>query len=641
MCGICGIFDRTGEVPAPDIILKMMDTMVDRGPDDSGLHTTAHIGLGHRRLSIIDLSESGRQPMPNEDKTVWLVFNGEIYNFLELRKILVDNGHVFKSNTDSEVLIHGYEQWGLEKLLGKINGMFGFALWDANKGELTLVRDRLGVKPLFYFEGGSRVYFASDVKALWAACNDELTLDYLALDSYLTFYCIPQEHAIFQSIKKVPPAHYVKFTRNGSSTRRYWFLSFANKDGKKEEEHLEEATYRICEAIRKRLISDVPLGVFLSGGVDSSTIVALMTQLRSEVKTFSVGFTNESYNELKYSRAVSKKFSTNHHEIIIEPDALKILPRLVWSYGEPFGDSSAIPTYYVSKTAREFVKVALTGDGGDESFGGYANIQALYVASIYKKLFPQLLRKGILPLVSNLLYSAAGQNRLFSKFKTLTEYGRGDLGESFRLNGVWFGEFRENLYSEELKKKLNAHDPYQIYDSSLFSADGSNEVDKALFVDMNTGLPNDYLTKVDRATMANSLEARSPYLDYELVEYAARVPAKIKLKLFRQKYLLKRIAVNLGVPHETVYRKKWGFGIPVGFWFKDGLGSFLKNIILSERALKRGLFKYEYLRNLLESHVSGRQDHTHRLWSLLWLELWHLMFIDKVINKDSDLYDMV
>lgn len=641
MCGICGIYDRNGGVPSADIILRMMDTMLDRGPDDSGTYIAPHIGLGHRRLSIIDLSESGRQPMTNEDNTVWLVFNGEIYNFLDLRKTLLEKGHIFKSNTDSEVLIHGYEEWGLEGLLKEINGMFAFALWDANRRELILVRDRLGVKPLFYFERGNQVYFASDIKAIWAVCNEELSLDYTAMDSYLHFYCIPQEYTIFQGIKRLPPAHFIRFTRKSSNTGRYWFLTYANKSGKSEEQYLEETVYNIRQAVKRRLISDVPLGVFLSGGVDSSTVVALMTQLSSDVKTFSVGFTNESYNELKFARAVAERFSTDHHEFIIEPDALEILPRLIWSYGEPFGDSSAIPTYYVSKVARELVKVALTGDGGDESFGGYPNIQAVYLASVYKKLAPLSLRQGILPLVSNYLCSITGHSGLFLKFRTLTEYGRGDLRQVFRLSGIWSGKFRENLYSEELKRKLSSHDPYEIYDTFLMSADGADDVDKALFVDMNTRLPNDYLTKVDIASMANSLEARSPYLDYELVEYAARIPAEIKLKLFKQKYLLKRIAIKLGIPHETVYRKKRGFGIPIGFWFRDVLGRLLKNILLSERASNRGCFNCKYLRSLLENHLSGREDHTHRLWCLLWLELWHLMFIDKVLNKDSKLYDML
>lgn len=640
MCGICGIYDRSGVAPGSDLILKMTDIMVDRGPDDSGIYIARNIGLGHRRLSIIDLSECGRQPMPNEDKTVWLVFNGEIYNFLDLRKILIERGHIFKSNTDTEVLIHGYEEWGLEKLLKKINGMFAFALWDANKGELILVRDRLGVKPLFYFERDGRVYFASDIKAIWAACNEELSLDYTAMDSYLNFYCIPQEYTIFQGVKKVLPAHYIKFSRNSSNTERYWFLTFANKGRKKEEEYLEEATDKIREAVSRRLISDVPLGAFLSGGVDSSVVVALMTQLSSQIKTFSVGFKDESYSELKYARAVAKKFSTDHHELIIEPDALEILPKLVWSYGEPFGDSSAIPTYYVSKAARDLVKVVLTGDGGDESFGGYQNIQAVYIASVYKKLLPLPIRKRILPLISNSLCYITGQNTLFCKFRTLTEYGRG-LRESFRLNTILPGELRENLYSDELKRRLNSHDPYQIYDSFLFGSDGTDDVDKALFVDINTRLPNDYLTKVDIATMANSLEARSPFMDYELMECAARIPAEIKLKLFKQKYLLKRIAVKLGIPHEVVYRKKGGFGIPIGFWFRNGLGLLLKTILLSDRASERGYFNYEYLRTLIDNHLSGREDHTHRLWSLLWLELWHLMFVERILNNESNLYDIV
>lgn len=641
MCGICGIYDRSEATPNADIILKMMDTMVDRGPDDSGMYIAPHIGLGHRRLSIIDLSVSGRQPMTNEDETVWLVFNGEIYNFLGLRKILKEKGHIFKSKTDTEVLIHGYEEWGIEKLLKKINGMFAFALWDTNRGELILARDRLGVKPLFYFEKEGRVYFASDIKAIWVAYNGEFLLDYRAMDSYLNFYCVPQEYTIFQGIKKVLPAHYIRFTRNSSNTDRYWALTFVNKSVKKEEEHLEEAIDKIREAVGRRLISDVPLGVFLSGGVDSSIVVALMAQLRSDVKTFSVGFTNSSYNELEYAQAVAKKFSTDHHELMVEPDALETLPHLVWSYGEPFGDSSAIPTYYVSKAARDFVKVVLTGDGGDESFGGYANIHAVYLASFYKKLFPLLLRKEILPLASNFLYSITGQNSLFLKIRTLTEYGRSGLREAFRLKTIWPGELRGNLYSDELKSKLNSHDPYQTYDSFLSYADGDSDVDNALFVDMNTRLPDDYLTKVDIATMANSLEARSPFLDYELVEYAARIPATIKLRLFKQKYLLKKVAVRLGIPHDVVYRKKQGFALPIGFWFRNGLGILLKKVLLSDRALKRGYFNYDYLRSLLENHLSGREDHSSRLWSLLWLELWHLIFIDKVLNKESNLYDTV
>lgn len=640
MCGICGIYSRIGATPDEDIIIKMSETMVDRGPDDSGIYTAPHIGLGHRRLSIIDLSKSGSQPMTNEDKTVWLVFNGEIYNFLDLRKILIERGHIFKSKTDSEVLIHGYEEWGLEELLKKINGMFAFALWDANKRKLMLARDRLGVKPLFYFERGGQVYFASDIKAIWTACNEELSLDYTAMDSYLNFYYVPQEYTIFQGMKKVPPAHYIKFRVNSSNIERYWSLALANENGS-EEEHTEETIHEIREAVGRRLISDVPLGVFLSGGVDSSIVVALMTQLKGEVKTFSVGFTNESFNELKYAKAVAKRFGTDHHELIINPDGLEIVPRLVWNYGEPFGDYSAIPTYYVSKAARDFVKVVLTGDGGDESFGGYSYIQAAYVASVYRKFLPLSLREQILPLISQFFYSITGQNRLFLKFKTLTEYGRSDLRDSFRLNTIWPGEMRENLYSAELKKSLGSHDPYQIYDSFLYDADGADDVDKALFVDMNTRLPGDYLTKIDVATMSNSLEARSPFLDYELVECAAGIPAKIKLRHFKQKYLLKKIAVKLGVPHEAVYRKKLGFGIPVGFWFRDGgLGSLLKNVLLSDRAIKRGYFKHEYLRTLIESHLSGRSDHTYRLWSLLWIELWHLMFVDKVLGKDSNLYDM-
>lgn len=615
----------------------MRDVMINRGPDDAGIYTASHIGLGHRRLSVIDLSPAGHQPLTNEDETIWIVVNGEIYNYLELRNTLIEKGHIFRSCTDSEVLIHGYEEWGLENLLKKINGMFAFAIWDTVKEELILARDRLGVKPLFFMEKDGKVFFSSDIKSIWLGYDKDLTLNYEAIDHLLNSYCIPQEYSIFKEVKKVLPAHYVRINRNKTLVKNYWFLSFVRKEESAEEEYFEELKNKLILAVKRRMISDVPLGAFLSGGVDSSLIVAMMANLSdSPVKTFSMGVKEESYNELKYARMVAERYSTDHHEFIVEPDAINILPEIIWSYGEPFADSSQIPTYYVSKMTKKHVKVALTGDGGDESFGGYSNIVNHYYGDIYRKYLPPFIGSMLLPLIADTLVLLTGKRGIVSKFKTMTVYGGKNFADNFRTGNVFGFDFREKLYSPEFKQRLSGHDPTDIYEKHYGFADGIDEINKALYVDIKTCLPNDYLTKVDVATMMNSLEARSPFLDYELMEFAARIPSNIKIKHGRQKYLLKKLASNY-IPHDAIYRKKWGFGIPIGFWFRNNFTLLIKKVLFSDKATKRGYFSMNYIKYLLDEHLAGRSDHTHRLWTLLCLELWHLMFIDKVITADSEL----
>ncbi|MDA8325200.1 MAG: asparagine synthase (glutamine-hydrolyzing) [Nitrospiraceae bacterium] len=637
MCGICGIYDRDHPEINTDALLRMRDVMVTRGPDDAGLHIDANIGLGHRRLSIIDISSAGHQPMHNEDKTIWITFNGEIYNFRELRDMLAARGHVFSSLTDTEVLVHGYEEWGTEKLLRQLNGMYAFAIWDSGKHELVIARDRLGIKPLFYMEKNGTVYFSSDIKSICLAYEKDLTLDHRAIDDFLYFNCIPQERSIFSEIKKVLPAHYVVFGKNATFANEYWHLSFAPKLIMSESEYLENLEDRLLSAVRSRMISDVPLGAFLSGGVDSSLVVALMANLSGfPIKTFSMGVREESYNELKYSRMVAEKYSTDHHEFIVEPDSLGILPEIIWAYGEPFADASQIPTFYISKVTRGHVKVVLTGDGGDESFCGYSKSAAYHYAQRYRKYLPLFLRNGLMPAVANALVSASGRRGGSGKIKTLTEYGRGSLKDSLGLGGIFGRDFRERMYTPDFRRKLKGHNPVEIYEKHLSDADGADEVDKSLYIDIKTLLPNDFLTKVDVATMMNSIEARSPLLDYELLEFAARIPSKIKIKHGRQKYLLKKLASRF-VPGAAIYRKKWGFGIPIGFWFRHEMKNLLDNILLSERAVRRGYFKTDFLRGLIAEHLSGKADHAHRLWTLLCLELWHLMFIDKVISKSDKL----
>ncbi len=638
MCGICGIYDRTRPEIAEDVLLKMRDVMVTRGPDDAGKYIAPHIGLGHRRLSIIDISAAGHQPMHNEDKTVWITFNGEIYNFPDLRDALVRSGHVFSSFTDTEVLVHGYEEWGINRLLQKLNGMYAFAIWDSKKKELYLARDRVGVKPLFYMEKNGKVYFSSDIKSIFLSYEKELTLDFHAIDDFLYSYCIPQERSIFTEIKKIPPANYAIFKKGGTSFHEYWDLSFASKIKMTEDEYIEELSNRLFSAVKRRMISDVPLGSFLSGGVDSSLVVALMATISgSPVKTFSMGVREESYNELKYARMVAQRYSTDHHEFIVEPDALRILPGIVWAYGEPFADSSQIPTYYVSRMTKEHVTVAMTGDGGDESFCGYSRAAAYYYAWRYRKFFSGFFRNGVLPALAGGVSAALGRRLASGKIKTLTEYGRGSFKDSLSIGGIFGRSFREEMYTPGFKQKLAEYDPVKVFETHLECADGTDEVERLLYIDIKTLLPNDFLTKVDVATMMNSVEARSPFLDYELMEFAAKIPSEIKMKNGRQKYLLKKLAQRF-IPHDAIYRKKWGFGIPIGFWFKKGeMRALLNDILLGKRAAGRGYFDHGFIRRLVTEHLEGKADHAYRLWALLCLELWHLMFIDKVISKSQNL----
>lgn len=637
MCGICGIYDRNHFEIDPDTLTRMRDVMIARGPDDAGLHISDNIGLGHRRLSIMDTSSAGRQPMCNENKTICVTFNGEIYNFNELREILAEK-HFFCSRTDTEVLVHGYEEWGIEELLLKLNGMFAFAIWDSEKQELILARDRLGIKPLFYMEKDGRVYFSSDIKSICQAYEKDLTLDYCAIDDFLYSYCIPQERSIFSDIKKVLPAHYVVFRKDATFHGDYWHLSFASKLSMREGEYLEELENRLISAVRCRMMSDVPLGAFLSGGVDSSLVVALMANMSGPpVKTFSMGVREESYNELKYSRMVAEKYSTEHLEFMVEPDSLGILPELIWAYGEPFADSSQIPTFYISKITGGHVKVVLTGDGGDESFGGYNNAPLYHYAGRYRKYLPRLLRDGPMPAVASGLASAFGGRGVARKIKTLTAYGKGSFKNSLGVGGIFGRDLMESMYTAGFRQRLKEHDPAGIFEKYLEDADWADEVDKALYIDIKTTLPNDYLTKVDVATMMNSIEARSPFLDYRLMDFAAKIPSEIKIRHGRQKYLLKKLAARF-VPEKAVYRKKAGFGIPIVFWFRrDEMKNLLNNVLLGKRAVRRDYFNTDFLRRLLAEHVSGKKDHGQRLWTLLCLELWHLMFVDKVLSKTDKL----
>lgn len=637
MCGICGIYNKGSDPVSMGAIIQMRDIMVNRGPDDAGVHISDHIGLGHRRLSIIDLSEAGRQPLCNEDKQIWLVVNGEIYNYIELRGALAKAGHIFRSKTDSEIIVHGYEEWG-EKVFERLNGMYALAIWDSHKEKLILARDRVGKKPLFYMESGGSVIFASDIKSI-TTCANNLELDDAAIDCYLAHICVPQAHAIFKGVKKVPPAHYMVFDKNKTSSNRYWYLSFKDKVNINEDQRLDKMVELLKTTVKDRLISDVPIGAFLSGGVDSSLIVAFMSKLLNQkVKTFSVGFDYEPYNELSYAKRVAEKYRTEHHEFILKADYLDILPRLVWEYGEPFADSSAIPSYYISKIAREHVKVALVGDGGDESFAGYDRTQHIFRALMYKKIIPRFISKNVISPFFKDIGNTADKSYLLNRIKFYEDQVNCGARSKYK-NFMGSIYCREELYSLQFKKRLMKHDPSHIYEGFYDQADGVDEVDKVLFIDYNTIMPDDYQVKMDIASMSNSLEIRAPFLDYRMMEFAATIHSARKLNLWQSKYLLKKLAEKF-IPKENIYRRKWGFAVPVGVWFRGDLKPCLYSVILSDRAKKRGYFNYEYIRHIIEEHLAGRGYHEHKLWSLLWFELWHRMFIDKELKPSDSLKDM-
>ena len=639
MCGICGIYNKGSTEISEGKIIKMRDIMYSRGPDDAGVYFGEHIGLGHRRLSIIDLTATGHQPMTNEDKTIWMVFNGEIYNFKDLRKKLEELGHVFKSRTDCEVVIHGYEEWG-ENVFKKVNGMFGVAIWDANKNTLILARDRVGKKPLFYSEHNGSVIFASDIKSVLEGLVTKPEIDYKAMDAYLTYLNVPHPQSIYKKIKKLSPAHYIVFSKNSTKIERYWFLSFQNKVYMKEDEYIHKVDELLKSSIKDRLASDVPLGAFLSGGIDSSLVVALMSKLsNNNVRTFSLGFDNQSYNELPYAKKVADRYDTDHHEFILKPDYLDIIPQLIWNYGEPFADSSALPSYYVSKIAREHVTVALVGDGGDESFAGYPRTKEVYTASLYRKIIPRFLSNLAISPFLKIAGYALDNFYLINRINFYENYTKETTRSRYKRYMGWIKE-RNDLFSINFKDNLNGYDPSHVYEDYFDMDDGISDIDRALFVDINTILPDGYQVKMDVASMSNSLEVRAPFLDYRILEFSASIPPSIKLKKGRSKYLLKKLAKEY-LPAESIHRPKCGFAIPIDDWFRKELKPYLYSVILSDRARERRYFNYNYVEHIINEHLNSRGYHEHKLWSLLWLELWHRMFVDNELKPSDSLRDLI
>ena len=617
----------------------MCDAMIHRGPDAEGFYTNsgaraaagagrleASVGLGIRRLAVIDLI-TGDQPIHNEDKTVWVVLNGEIYNHRALRKELEAIGHSFYTNSDTEVIVHAYEEYQCE-FPKRLDGMFSVALWDERKQRLLLARDRVGKKPLLYTIGNGNLVFASELQAILNHPDVSREINREALCLYMSFACVPAPLTAFQGIRKLEPGHLLLWSNGETRVEKYWTLDFMNKVSIREEEAGERAVELLRDAVRARLMSDVALGAFLSGGIDSSAVVALMSELSpGPVKTFSIGFEDEDYSELSHAKRVAERFGTDHHEFVLRPDIQDTLPTLVRHYGEPYADSSALPVYHLSKLARRHVTVALNGDGGDESFAGYERYAAMRIGEHYDRL-PAVVRKAFLePAVSAIPASGSSRSR-FGKGRRLLSVMGATAGERYlRLTSLMCDAMQAELCTGEfLEETANAAPTDKV--RPWFAGNGEIDVvDRAMMADTANYLPDDLLVKMDIASMAVSLEARSPFLDHHVMEFAASLPAPLKLRGITTKYVLKRGLRGL-LPRQNLRRAKMGLGVPVGRWFRGKLKDFLSDMILSSRASRRGYFKPTQVRDVFDQHVSGRRDYGPLLWMLMMLELWHREFID-------------
>src|SRR5713226_6355828 len=617
MCGIAGFVDvERDREHAVELIDRMCRVIRHRGPDDQGTWVGDGAALGMRRLAIIGLS-GGHQPIFNEDKSVLIVFNGEIYNYRELGKELQERGHRFTTNSDTEVIVHAYEEYG-DECVKHLRGMFTFALWDRKRQRLLAARDRFGKKPLNYYWDGQRLIFGSEIKSILEAGIPRAVND-IALDEYLVYHCVPAPNTLFKGVMKLPPAHILIYENGQISTKRYWELPFTPTCRDDEATAIERTRALLKDAVEVRLMSEVPLGAFLSGGLDSSIVVGLMSSMMSQpVKTFSIGFEEDDFSELPYARQVAKHFGTDHHEFFVRPELISVLPQLVWAFDEPFADASMLPTYYVSKLAREHVTVVLTGDGGDEIFGGYPR----YAGELSINRIPAFLR--FLLVCGGMLMPAGmrGKKRL--------SIMRGDLATRYMQRFKTFpDDSRPSMYTQEYFAFVRDHNPYERLISEFRAVSDLDITAQLQYVDVRAYLADDILVKVDKASMFNSLETRAPMLDQYLVEYVASLPSTIRTRDGVLKYLLKRVAADL-LPDEILTRRKQGFGVPIKHWFRGDLNGYAYELLLSTQAQQRGIFNPEFIRKLLKAHASTKLvNHSSAIWTLLCLELWFQIYLDE------------
>ncbi len=626
MCGICGKLSLKGGIERP-LIEKMCASLAHRGPDDQGVYTGTCVGLGNRRLAVIDLSTAGHMPMSTDSGKRWITYNGEVYNFKEIRTELEGYGYRFRSHTDTEVVLYAYDKWGADCLY-RFNGMFALAIWDEERRQLFLARDRLGIKPLYYYCDPDKIIFASEIKAILQDPDISREISSEGMINYFTFGHSMAPRTIFKNIYKLLPGHYLTCVSEGAAglqikIKRYWAPPEPGQNKDAGEKYYVEEVYRLLrESVRKQLISDVPLGVFLSGGIDSSIITSLMNSIdRSQVKTFSIGFTTggKAYNELDDARVVARHFGTEHHEILLnENDLTQALPSLVYYYDEPFGDAANFPTYLLSKFTREHVTVSLSGEGGDEVFGGYRR----YVIENIFNRYPALLALLNNEILHKPFIKLSSSNR-WQRFMEAS--GIRDKVERYTS---WL-----SVFNKEMRVELFRHlpqspdfDPLDIY-RGLYPTNGTFDINRLLYIDQQTWLPDTYLEKGDKASMAVGLEVRVPFLDHELVEFAATIPARYKVRGFSTKYILKK-AFSSRLPPETLRKRKHGFTPPFEPWFRDKLKGFVKDILFDPQTRSRGLFDYDYIEKLYRWHVESRGTYHWHLWLLTVFELWCRQYLD-------------
>jgi asparagine synthase (glutamine-hydrolysing) len=621
MCGIAGNVS-TG-VPDVDLVRRMCDALVHRGPDGAGFHTDGHAALGMRRLAIIDVA-GGDQPVYNEDRTVTAVLNGELYDFAALRESLLRRGHRFTSEGDTECLVHLYEEYG-DGLVDHLRGMFAFAIWDAPRRRLLLARDRVGKKPLYWRSDGTALVFGSELKALMQDPGMPREVDPVALHHYLTYQYVPAPWSILRDVRKLPPGHILVWQDGTHEVRPYWRLDCTPRPVTDEREAAEELREKLLDATRVRMVSERPLGAFLSGGLDSSAVVAAMArQTTGRVKTFSIGFDEQAFDERRYARKLAEWYGTDHHELVVRPSAIDVLPALAWHFDEPFADSSAIPSYYVAKMSGERVTVVLNGDGGDECFGGYRRYVAM--ARTQRVSLPAAMRPRLEHLGSRLVSRSTPQSSLWKAGRILELLSHPLSRRYARMMSYFAPEQKFALYSDELRERLAGVDSYEIMDASFAASRAGSGIGAIMDVDINTYLPGDLLVKSDITTMANSIEARSPFLDHHLMEWAAGLPADLKIRSGTTKYLLKR-AVAEWLPPELVNRPKMGFGVPLAAWLRTELRDLSWDLLTDRTARSRGFFRPETVVQLLRQHGEGA-DHSPRIWALIQFELWHRIFVD-------------
>ena len=633
---MCGISGAIGEITdgVMDRLGRATDLMFHRGPDDRGLWNSPNAALGFRRLAIIDLSASGHQPMTDPEQKIAVVFNGEIYNYLELRKELEPH-FAFRSKTDTEVLLHGFKAWGWEGLLSRIDGMFAFAIWDEINRVLYAARDRVGKKPFFYVQRGNHFYFASTLDAIVACLGSQPEVDPAAVHDFLTHQTLSAPLTIYKNVRQLKPAHFLRYdaTAQTWSEQSYWDVSYSPKWQMDEQELLDELDTRLRAAVGRRLISDVPLGAFLSGGVDSSLVVAYMASITSRpVEAMVMGFQEESFNEIPFARLAAKHLGVTLHEQIVSSSGVDHLPEILSQYGQPHADVSIVPTYFVAKAAKSYATVVLNGDGGDELFAGYSRPVLARAAQTYRTLLPAKLRS----LAGSWM---AGRNGWLRKAALLAEAGSSESVIAFRYNRG-LRRARSEAYAPNFQKLIEAAIDNEAGDLLWAHEQDVDDVDRVLYLDYKTYLPDQLLSKMDVSTMAHSIEARSPLLDRSLTEFAARIPTNLRLKGYKTKYLLKEVASRY-LPAEILHRPKRGFVMPVAGWLRGNLQPVARNLFSSKSFAERGWIQPQFAVGLLDEHVAGKHDHSDILWTILILELWMKIQVDRTIRREEPLFHSI